>query len=264
MISNYGYLIMALRYILFSTSIENGMRFQSLDINGKPLLRRYSPAPSTIETCACSVNFDCPDTAWSGGPFLCQNGDNCTPNTTVWSVTGFVRTCNAFESILGSDLRCFFNQTCFNTILSMYNVDLPDRLPLPSDTLAITVLNSSVQSRFTPTTTLNYILNQLAIEEWQTTFHFENFFNACIPITCSYRRSVRMEILYVVSVVVSIVGGLVTILRLVVPYAVWFIYHVVKLVRSKRSNRPVRMINIINGIVSSLLSLEKHLTLKYS
>ena len=34
-------------------SAESGMRFQTLTVNGKPSMRRYSPAPPAFNVCAC-------------------------------------------------------------------------------------------------------------------------------------------------------------------------------------------------------------------
>ncbi|CAF3850194.1 unnamed protein product [Rotaria sp. Silwood1] len=204
------------------------MGFQSVSINGTSILHRYSPAPSKLDICACSVSFDCLDKTGAGGQFFCQHGDNCIPNTTVWSVPGILKTCNALESIINSDLRCFYDQTCFSTLLSMYNVDMTDRLPLPSDTLAIAVLNSSIPSRYLPTMTVFEIFQQLFVEDWQISSNFEGYYNTCAPSACIYTYNKRMDVLFIVSTVISITGGLLIILRLFIPSVVWLLSYIIE------------------------------------
>ncbi|CAF4641241.1 unnamed protein product [Rotaria sp. Silwood1] len=94
---------------------------------------------------------------------------------------------------------------------------MTDRLPLPSDTLAIAVLNSSIPSRYLPTMTVFEIFQQLFVEDWQISSNFEGYYNTCAPSACIYTYNKRMDVLFIVSTVISITGGLLIILRLFIP-----------------------------------------------
>ena len=192
-----------------------------------PSLRRYLPSPASFNTCACSVSFHCPDSSWSGGQFICQYGNNCTKGSVLWSVPGFVKACSSAETAYRTELHCLFSQSCINTILSLYNVDMPSRLPLPAMTYNVAALNSSIPSRFLPNDSIETILDQLAVEEWKYEPTFEVYYKVCAPIKCTYTISQRMDILYTISTVVSFFGGLTVVFRLFIPMFVAFIHLVI-------------------------------------
>ena len=209
---------------IMASGIENGIQYQTFQVNGSWMIRHYSPAPSTFNECACSVAFDCPNPAWSGGQFICKYGYNCTLGTVVWSIPGIVKSCIFLEKVLSSDLRCFFNQTCINTILSMYNVDLPKRNSLPPATFAITAMNSSVPSRFSPNDTIIVIVSNLMIEEWQFSIDYDDYYAACAPTSCTYTISRQLGIIYMVTTIVGLFGGLSVSLRIIIPIVAQLIY----------------------------------------
>lgn len=211
---------------IMASGIENGIQYQISQVNGSWTVGHYSPAPSTFDECACSVAFNCPDPMRSGGQFICKYGYNCALGTVVWSIPGIVKSCIFLEKVLSSDLRCFFNQTCINTILSLYNVDLPKRNPLPAATLAITALNSSVHSRFLPNDTIMTILSDLMIEEWQFSIDYDNYYAACAPASCTYTISQQLDLIYTVTTIVGIFGGLSLSLKKIIPIVVQLIYWV--------------------------------------
>ncbi|CAF3112543.1 unnamed protein product [Rotaria sp. Silwood2] len=97
---------------------------------------------------------------------------------------------------------------------------MPNRLPLPEATLAITALNSSVSSSFLPTDTIETIFNQLMVEEWKVDSNFEGYYNTCAPTTCTYTNIRRMDLLYVIATIAGLFGGLVIVLRLLTPVIV--------------------------------------------
>ena len=221
---------------LVASGGESDMRFQTLIIDGKPSIRRYSPAPSALNVCACSVAFNCPDPLLTGGPFICQYGDNCTAGSTVWTVPGLSTGCTYYERLLGSDLRCFFNRSCIDTLLARYNVDMPKRLPLPMAAFQFTPLDSSRRSRFSPTTKIETLFREFMLEDWSVSPSFEGYYRSCAPIACTYAVTQRWELLYIASTIISFFGGLVVTLRLLVPTLVRFAYGIDSRCCHQRSN----------------------------
>lgn len=218
---------------IFACGIENGIRYQTFKVNGKWITRQYSPAPSALSECTCGVAFNCPDPLWSGGQFICERGNNCVAGTVVWSIPGLVRACMSLEMMLASDLRCFYNQTCIDILLSMYNVDLPERLPLPAATLAIRPLNSSVPSRFLPDDTLEKIMDRGLIDEWEFSSSYDDYYAACAPAICTYTLSQRLDIIYIVTTIVGTVGGLTITLRLLVLFMAYLIHWIMNTCRER-------------------------------
>ena len=212
---------------LVAAGVESDMRFQTTVINGTPLIRRYSPAPPAFNVCACSVASSCPDPLFTGGPFLCEHGNNCTKGTTVWSVPGITNACTYYERLLTSDLRCFYNRSCIDTMLLLFNVDMPKRQLLPAAAFRFTPLDSSKPSKFTPTTKIEALFREFLVEEWPILPYYEGHYNHCAPATCTYTVTGRSDFLYVISTIISFFGGLVVIFRLLVPVAVRFAFWIV-------------------------------------
>lgn len=229
---------------------ESGMRFNWSEINGQIKLRRYSPAPASLNSCACSIALDCPDDQWSFGQILCKHGNNCSRGNLVWSVPGLVKSCSFLQSFHASDLRCFYDQHCFNTLLSMYNVDMPSRPPLPQPTVHIKILNSSAPSRFPPNTTILSILEEMAIDEWVIKPNFERYLNACAPAQCSYTIARRFDLVYMISTIVGLVGGIMVILRLIISniarIIVWIL--VTRNTRQQLNSMPSDGMNLSSDI----------------
>lgn len=221
---NVAHILRLVRTWLIASGIPSGMNYQSFLVSDTWLIRHHLPAPPAVNICACSVAFNCPDSTWAGGQFLCVHGNNCTPDTIVWSVPGFVKGCTSLEQIYSTDLRCFFNETCFHILLSMYNLDVPDRLPLPVTTQTIPILNGSLPSKFSPTDTIDTIFNELMVEEWIIKSDYSGYYATCAPSVCTYTIKQRLDFLYVVSTVVGLFGGLSVTFRLVIPIAARLIH----------------------------------------
>ncbi|CAF3591229.1 unnamed protein product [Rotaria sp. Silwood1] len=229
-----------MRTLMAASSAESGKVYQQLLINGKWLLRRQTPAPSTFDECACSVAFNCPN-MWSAGLIVCYNGDNCTVGSVAWNTPGIVLACTAIESILTTDYRCFYDQTCINMLLSVYNFDMPKRLPLPAATLAITAMNSSKRSRFSTRDTMGTLIGELLLEEWEIHSNFEGYYETCAPSSCTYTVTQRLDTVYVVATILGLYGGLAILFRLAVPRCVQLVHLTVLYWRSRNSD--------INGIL---------------
>ena len=197
-----------------ASGTENGISYQSYQVENRWFIRRYSPPPAAYNVCACSVAYSCPDTTWSGGQFICKNGNNCTAGSIVWSVPGLIRACTMFETAMLSDLRCFFNQTCLNLILSMYNVDMPGRNPLSAATLAIQALNSSIPSPFRSDDTIRVLWKDLLTIDWKFIIDYDSYYAKCAPALCIYPLEKRLDILYSITTVIGLFGGLAVSLKL--------------------------------------------------
>ena len=214
------------RILLAASSAESGIGFQTFKIGSKSVVRRFLPAPRIFNVCTCSVARNCPDPEATGGPFICYHGDNCIAGTVAWNVPGIVTACTYYERQLGTDLSCFFNQTCLDTMLSLFNVDMPRRLPLPEAAIQFIPLNSSTTSRFRPTTKFGVLFAYFMLEEWLINPNYEAHFRACAPTACTYTTTTRAEIIYVVSIIISFFGGLVVVFRLLVSVLVRVVYRI--------------------------------------
>ena len=146
-------------------------------------------------------------------------------HVTLFTVPGFYTGCYPTEALLQSNLECFYNQSCIDTLKSY----------LPSASSMTTVaLDSSLTSEYKPTSTINDLLSQLMIEQWNLSTMYGGYYNECQPTQCVYSYETRNDAIYIVTTVIGLIGGLITVLKLLVP-------RLVKFVRKQRVvQRPTR------------------------
>jgi hypothetical protein len=158
-----------------SSGFESGLTFQTLDIDGVPTLRRFSPSPATSNSCSCAIEDTCADHALPFSNYICRHGRNCTAGKIIWTVPGIANACIKFDVALSSDFRCLFNQSCIDQFLQYYNVDIPDPLPLPQIVTQARALNTSQLGTFSARDTMSTLAQRLLVVEWELNAEYENY-----------------------------------------------------------------------------------------
>ncbi|CAF4517793.1 unnamed protein product [Rotaria socialis] len=118
-------------------------------------------------------------------------------------VNGFLSGCLPLHSLLLSTLECYSNQICLNNLMAH----------LPSSNTLFNILNMNDSKNFIPTTPIDTLIDNLMIDEWLTEMDYHSYFAACRPLSCSYSYTVRFSILYIVTTLSGLCGGLIVILR---------------------------------------------------
>lgn len=156
--------------------------------------------------------------------------------TRLFAVPGVYIGCYVMESVLQSTLECFYNQSCLTQLQSAYNSSLTP--------LQVTPLNPSQASVYTPNSTVQQLIDKLMIEEWSATVMYDRYYDECKPVQCTYSYQARNDAIYIITTVVGLVGGLITILRLTVP-------RLIKLARKKNQGKINSNISIVLRIKAS-------------
>ncbi|CAF4276580.1 unnamed protein product, partial [Adineta steineri] len=147
--------------------------------------------------------------------------DNST-NIRLFDVPGFYTGCYVIEALLQSTLQCFYDQNCIDE-LQLY---LTTASPMNA-----TALDPFLSSQYAENSTIEHLLQSLMIEDWNSAQLYDRYYNECQPIQCTYTIETRNSVVYIITTMFGIIGGLITVLRCVVP-------RVVNLVRKKRSQLP--------------------------
>jgi hypothetical protein len=119
------------------------------------------------------------------------------------------------EATLKSNLAALYNQSWLDDFLktiAFYN--------FTSDTFNVTALNASLHSQYNTTTPINTIMQNLMIESWNTDVNYSAYYEQCHPNECKYTYIVNNDVIYIVTTIIGLIGGLVTIFQLVIPRAV--------------------------------------------
>ncbi|CAF3420766.1 unnamed protein product [Rotaria sp. Silwood1] len=164
-----------------------------------PKMEILAPYPQYYSNCRCDVSMTCIE----------QSAIYDSMGTTkLFSIPGIYKGCFIIESLLQSTLECFYKQKCIDQLQSYLIYDFP---------MNMTVLDSSLPSRFFENSTIQELVNELMIEQWNLSTMYENYYNACQPVRCTYGFATKNSIIYIVTIVFGLVGGIVTILKLIIP-----------------------------------------------
>ncbi len=154
----------------------------------------------------------------------CSSSSTCTEQSTVlisfspalfFTVPGF---CYVIESLLQSTLECFFNQQCIDQLQGYIS---------PSSSMMVTALDLSLPSLYSTNSTIQELVDSLMIEQWNVSVNYEKYYNECRPIQCIYTFETRNDLIYIVTTLFAIAGGLTTVLKFILP-------RLMKLFRKKR------------------------------
>ncbi|UJR29415.1 hypothetical protein I4U23_010627 [Adineta vaga] len=193
-----------------------------------------SSIPIDVEdACSCSDTFDC---KFPSGIFNWSKAGSIIPDKTFWPypsalflINGMQTGCIPQTSLLSSTLECFFNNTCLNLLLSSIN-----------NLIDINPLNITKDlSNYNPNTLISDIVINLMIESLHNITDFQDYFEACAPKTCTYSYSQRFGIIYMITTVIGLCGGLNVVLRILSPFLILFIM---------RKKDSLKMIDEINEI----------------
>lgn len=129
----------------------------------------------------------------------------------IYKIPGFYIGCYLSEALLQSNLECFYNQTCISTLQSNLNT---------GTSMFFSALNASESSRFTINSTIGELVQQLMVERWNLSIRHQDYFDQCRPHRCSYSFTGHYSLIYIVTNTFGLIGGLATILELIVPISV--------------------------------------------
>ncbi|CAF0798760.1 unnamed protein product [Adineta ricciae] len=134
-------------------------------------------------------------------------GDYTSSQSLITEVPGFVVGCYALESLLQSSLECLYDLQCINIILNFFpHININN----------ITYLNRN-ETKYSIDTLVNVFVENLFIENWTINSSFENYYNMCAPLLCTYTFIQYNNILYIITQILGLYGGLVLVLRFIIP-----------------------------------------------
>ncbi|CAF1079854.1 unnamed protein product [Adineta steineri] len=135
-------------------------------------------------------------------------------NTTV--LPGVVASCLPIDGIRLSTLECFFDSNC---ILNLTNI-----ASTRNTTIWIAKpLNASTPSNYTSNSLIGSLVDNLFVEDWGIKSNYSSYYASCAPYSCSYKYIDHNTILYIITTMLGLYGGLVVIFRFIVWYG-WRMY----------------------------------------
>ena len=163
--------------------------------------------PYSYSNCNCDISSKCIEQS----SIRSQSDD-----ASLFNIPGFYYGCYVIESLLQSTLQCFYDQNCIDNIQDYLSSTSP---------INVTALDPSLPSLYSENSSIHDLLDKLMIEEWNVTKMYDAYYSECQPRECSYTIQSRNDVIYIITTLIGVVGGLTTVLKLVVPRLVKFVIY---------------------------------------
>jgi hypothetical protein len=159
----------------------------------------------------------------------------------LFYVPGLWLGCYITESLFGSTLECYFNQSCLD-IIYQSTVSM-SKYPFHATAM---IYNSS-NTQYNITIQIQKIIEQLIIEQWNDQISFNSYFEQCSPVFCVYTYNKQGDLTYVLTTTIALIGGLTTVFKIIIPPMVEFL-------RKKKRPPPIEAEADGKLVYSNLLS----------
>ena len=99
---------------------------------------------------------------------------------------------------------------------------------------------SNSTSIYQVTTTLQEIVSDLMLEQWNNQTFYQDYFNQCQPDTCTVTHVQRGNVPYIITTMTGLIGGLTKVYMFAVPLLIKLIYPlIIRFTRKKSINIKV-------------------------
>ncbi|CAF3867982.1 unnamed protein product [Adineta steineri] len=192
-------------------------------------IHRLSYRRTNGSECICSLN-DCNQIESGivnkfGRPDMAEN-----LNSLAWSIPGMSTGCFPGFTLLSSTLKCFYNQTCVDKLISYFPT---------SDNFTAMIINN--ESLYKPTSTVQSTIDNMMIEKWIMNISYDRYYSECAPSSCTYLKIFRRDFGYVLKKLISLLSSLTLILGLIIPLVIGFIM-------KRRDRTPTSRISFKNRL----------------
>ncbi|CAF4357303.1 unnamed protein product [Rotaria sp. Silwood2] len=149
------------------------------------------------DECSCGLYMNC----LSQASFINQNSSEIIP------IKGLRIGCTPSESFHASTLECFYDPSCINLIQDNTNYIKSINFTSSLNPLSI------MKSQYSINATIAELIDNLFIEQWIATINYSSYFERCSPLLCSYTCIEQFNLLYTVTVLLGLQGGLTIVLK---------------------------------------------------
>lgn len=185
--------------------------------------------------CSCGLHSNCTSQAYFIGNSSLEN----------ILINGLKIGCTPSQSLLDSTLECFYDDSCINIVKKHVNY-----------TQFLEPLSIETRAKSRMNTTVGELFNNLFVEQWLTTINYLSYFKQCSPSLCSYNYIQKFSIIYIISFLLSLQGGLTIVLK-------WLCPKIVRMVLKLNQYRKKHINNVVHpfGTVTNRIINENMTTI---
>ncbi|CAF1596374.1 unnamed protein product [Adineta ricciae] len=142
-----------------------------------------------------------------------------------WQLEGIYGGCTIIDSVFKSSMICLFKKSCLTRLRILANM---------LEFVSVKPLDSELPSRYSSNTLIEKIFDEMMVEDWNYSYSYEQFYHKCQPKSCSVTYERKINIIYIITFIVSLIGGINIILRMISPIIIKII---LKLMAKVKRNR---------------------------
>ena len=232
-IMNLLYLIESINHgnALVSTYKTNYEYILSWDV---PISSMFLPSQAIIydNNCSCQLYSNCTSQA----NFFSTNPLQIIP------IKGLKIGCLPTTSLHLSTLECFYDQSCINLIQEYIH----------SNDSSISSLIKA--SRFPLNTTIDELIENMFIEQLKTQIDYSLYYKQCSPSICSYTYIQYIDLLYTITFLLGLQGGLSIVLKWISPKLIRIVYSIYRYRKRRTTVVQIQTIDLPSITTSSDLT----------
>ncbi|CAF4220004.1 unnamed protein product, partial [Adineta steineri] len=161
--------------------------------------------------CICIENPNCQSSA-----VIINQSSNCQSSAAIYDqncstlISGMKEACFIFDALLLSTLECFYsNSFCYRALVAEVIGSVLTRMNSVPWYAIRPLIYDSVTSSYPPNSSIETILQNLMIEEWNSSYSYEAYYQSCLPTYCIYSEETnKRTLLTIILSLISLIGGL--------------------------------------------------------
>ncbi|CAF3712628.1 unnamed protein product, partial [Rotaria socialis] len=242
----------SLLFLDISLSFRQAIDYLEAIIHGNAIMSSYMSNWQFIVNPSANARFIRTRPVWYGN-CSCASSDKCSLPMSITNISfpGLLIGCLPLPVLLQSTLECFYNQACLDT-LHYALFDHKKMKSLPTSLM--------MSSHFLPNASIGSIFDELFVENWLREYDYEAFFRACGVSMCTYIYSTRPDILYVLTTIIGLIGGLTVFLRIICPLLVMGYNHLIDFFRNGRRTVPLYTLPVQPSVVVASISTSANIS----
>lgn len=153
--------------------------------------------------------------------------------------------CINTDSLFLSTLECFYSDSIYFHILKKYveqsflwNSGFIGTILLYGHTMwfdATPMVYNSTPTDFYRNSSISTMIRNLFIERWNPSYSYNNLYQSCSPDYCSFQERIHTNnVIGIIVVLISTIGGLIILIRLITPYLVMFSIQLISIITRKK------------------------------
>ncbi|CAF1314734.1 unnamed protein product [Adineta ricciae] len=210
--------------------------------------------------CICAMNKHCHTSfALYDVKYINANEYNYT---NIYTLPGMVKACFVIESVFLSTLECFYmSSSCFPLLMKYIREKYEQNALNPAWIDIQPLVYREESSRFPPKMPISFVMKEMMIEKWNPTVFYENFYEKCAPIYCTYMITIRtMTITKILTLLIYTISGITSTLYLLTPLLVKSVFFLKRWkICKQRQRQTVTRLKLSDKVKTIFKMLFKHL-----